>query len=129
MNHLPSVKCLVFVLIFLLTENVCEATAAAKNSVAEIENGITGPLIQKKKAKIMRPMSAKKAQKQAEAKDKSRKQDSEKYIRENRKRSIEIQTPEVQVRMKQNVKDTNARYKARKKNKTSRARKAGKKYK
>lgn len=83
---------------------------------------------QKKKVKIKKPVSAQKAQKQAEAKDKQRRKDSDRYIEENRKRSIEIQTPEVQARMKQNVKDANAQYKAKKKNNSTRTRKAGKKY-
>lgn len=83
---------------------------------------------QKKKVKVKKPVSAQKAQKQAEAKDKQRRKESDRYIEENRKRSIEIQTPEVQARMKQNVKDANSQYKAKKKNNSSRTRKAGKKY-
>jgi hypothetical protein len=74
------------------------------------------------------PKAARKARKKQEAKE--RKQDKEygNFVKNNQKRSIEIQTPEVQARMKQNVKDANARYKARKKTNASRSKKTGRKY-
>ena len=126
MNRSSSVKSLLFAIIFMMSAGMCypipsEGRSALSGSVPEA-------LPQPKKAKLKRPVSAEKAQKKAEAKDKARRKDSAKYIEENRKRSIEIQTPEVQERMKQNVKDANARYKAKKKTTSSRTRKAGRKY-
>jgi len=126
MNRLSSLKSLLFAIIFIVTAGICYSTPSEGRS--SISNVVPEALPQQKKAKLKRPVSAEKAQKKAEAKDKARRKDSEKYIEENRKRSIEIQTPEVQERMKQNVKDANARYKARKKTTASRTRKAGRKY-
>jgi hypothetical protein len=127
MNRLASMRFLVFILIFLFSTGVCSSLPFTTNSY--VSRVITVPLLQQKKAKVRKPMSAKKAQKQANAKDKQRKKESDKYLQENRKRSIEIQTPEVQQRMKQNVKDANTRYKAKNKKNASRTKKAGRKYK
>ncbi len=126
MNRLSSLKSLLFAIIFIVTAGICYSTPSEGRSSISIL--VPEALPQQKKAKIKRPVSAEKAQKKAEAKDKARRKDSSKYIEENRKRSIEIQTPEVQERMKQNVKDANARYKAKKKTSSSRTRKAGRKY-
>jgi len=126
MNRLSSLKSLLFAIIFIVTAGICYSIPSEGRY--SISNVVPEALPQQKKAKIKRPVSAEKAQKKAEAKDKARRKDSSKYIEENRKRSIEIQTPEVQERMKQNVKDANARYKAKKKTSSSRTRKAGRKY-
>ncbi len=129
MNHLSALKYLLAMLVLMLAVSVCNAYPVLKDSV--LKDGsemVTAQQSRKKKDKISKPVSAEKAQKKAEAKDKKRRKDSDKYIEENRKRSIEIQTPEVQDRMKQNVKDANARYKAKKKNNATRGKKAGRKY-
>jgi poly-D-alanine transfer protein DltD len=85
--------------------------------------------ISKVSAGIQRePKAAKKARLKQAAKDKKLKKDYEKFVKNNQKRSIEIQTPEVQARMKQNQKDANSQYKAKKKNNSTRTRKAGRKY-
>lgn len=129
MNQLSTLKYLLAILVLFLAVSVCNAYPVISGNVpGEKGEMITFPQSRKKKSKIKKPMSAEKAQKEADAKDKKRKKDSEKYIKENQKRSIEIQTPEVQERMKLNVKDANARYKAKKKNSTTRTKKAGKKY-
>ena len=74
------------------------------------------------------PKAAKKARKKQEAKDKKLKKDYKDFVKNNQKRSIEIQTPVVQERMKQNVKDADSKYKSKKKNNASRTKKAGRKY-
>jgi hypothetical protein len=129
MNQLSALKYLLAILVFFLSVSLCNAYPVVSGNIHGNESEIaTAPQSRKKKAKIKKPMSAEKAQKEADAKDKKRRKDSSKYIEENRKRSIEIQTPEVQERMKQNVKDANSRYKDKKKNSTAKTKKAGKKY-
>ena len=68
---------------------------------------------------------AKKAQAKSEAKIKK---DYEKYIKASQKRTVEIQSPEVQERMKQNRKQTIVNNKERKKAVRAASKKAGKKY-
>ena len=52
----------------------------------------------------------------------------EAYIKESKKRSYEIQTPEVQERMKANRKESDLRYKSKKKKISDQSKKAGRKY-
>ena len=127
MNRLISKSLLVLTSVFLLSAVVCSSAPEVKYPAGFRE--IPGSIPQKKKTKVKKPMNARQAQKQADTKDKQRKKESSRYIEENRKRSIEIQTPEVQERMKQNIKDSNARYKSKKKSNTSRCKKASIKYK
>ena len=128
MNRLSSTKYLLIGLIFFLSAILCNAGPVINGSVKGYMSEIPEALPQRKKAKVKKPMNAEKAQKQADAKDNQRRKESDKYIKENRKRSIKIQTPEVQERMKRNVKDANARYKAKKKSNTTRTKKAGRRY-
>jgi hypothetical protein len=69
------------------------------------------------------------AKKKQEANDRKLKRDYDKSIRRSQKRTIDIQTPEVQKRMKQNKKDFSARDKEKRKNVKAATRRAGKKYK
>lgn len=82
-----------------------------------------------KGVKLNKPMSAKQAMKKQEANDRKLKKEYEDFVKENQKRSFEIQTPEVQARMKQNQKDAKTRYKAKNKNNSTATRKAARKYK
>jgi hypothetical protein len=50
-------------------------------------------------------------------------------VKKSQKRTLDIQTPEVKERMKQNQKDSEAKYKSKKKNSSSSTKKAGRKYK
>jgi hypothetical protein len=85
--------------------------------------------VKKKKAKAKKPPSAMKAQKKQDVKESKKKKDSKKAVKEFQKHALEIQSPEVRERIKQNRKNSDATYKSKKKNNASRSRKAGKKYK
>jgi hypothetical protein len=78
---------------------------------------------------LKQPRKAKKAQKKADAKKKKQKEAIKEGSIEAQKRSFEIQTPDVQERMKQNKKDTAARDKAKRKSNKERTRRGAKKYK
>ena len=69
------------------------------------------------------------AKKKQEVNDRKLKRDYDKSIRRSQKRTIDIQTPEVQKRMKQNKKDYTSRDKEKRKNVKTSTRRAGKKYK
>jgi len=126
MNRLFSASLPAVIIVIMLSAGNVYALSGENLSSGTKNNSELLP--QKKKAGIKKPVSAEKAKKQAEAKKQMRKKEGEKYIRENRQRSLEIQTPEVRERMQQNVKDANARYKAKKKNNASRTKQAGRKY-
>jgi hypothetical protein len=69
------------------------------------------------------------AKKEQEANDRKLDKEYARIIKRSRERAIEIQTPEVQARMKQNKKDSAIRDKAKKKREKKSTKKGGKKYK
>jgi hypothetical protein len=81
-----------------------------------------------KEAKVKEPRSVLKAKRKQEANDRRLEKNYEKSVQRSQKRTIDIQTPEVQARMKQNKKDTIVREKEKKKKIRETSQKAGKKY-
>jgi colicin import membrane protein len=81
-----------------------------------------------KKSKTKGPKSAEKAKKDQEKNKKKQDKEYAKAVEENKKRSYDIQSPDVKARMKQNEKDIAARDKQKKKNAKASTKKAGKKY-
>ncbi|MCX6253269.1 MAG: hypothetical protein NTV31_02195, partial [Bacteroidia bacterium] len=73
--------------------------------------------------------SVTRAKKKQEANKRKLDKDYERYVKKSKKRAFDIQTPEVQARMKQNQKDSAIRDKVKKKKTKTSTKKAGKKYK
>lgn len=126
----PAVtKFLIFTLAFFITASVCDAQSFRRNASPKHRNGLFSKSPAKKKqVKLREPRAVEKAKKKQEKNEKKLKRDYSKFVKANQKRSIEIQTPEVQERMTRNIKDAKLNYKAKKKNNASRAKKAGRKY-
>jgi hypothetical protein len=116
-------------LIFALS--VSEAQSFNRPSPPRQQKSVSKKPLNKsrKEKKITGSRSVRKAIKKQSANDKRLKKEYEQFVKNNQKRSLEIQTPEVRERMKQNVKDANSRYKAKKKKNSSKTRQAAKKYK
>ena len=70
----------------------------------------------KKKVKVKEPRSVHKAKRKQEKNEKRLKKEYAESVKKSRKRAYDIQSPEVQERMKQNEKDTAIRDKEKKKN-------------
>ena len=83
----------------------------------------------KKEVKVKEPRSVIRSKRKQEANQKKLDRNYEKAVRRSQKRTIHIQTTEVQARMKQNKKDYTAREKEKKKKEKSSTKRAGKKYK
>jgi hypothetical protein len=83
----------------------------------------------KKEAKVKEPRAVLRSKRKQEANDRKLKKNYEKAVRRSQKRTIDIQTPEVQARMKQNKKEYTLRDKEKKKKVKASTRKASKKYK
>lgn len=126
MNNLSMNK--LFLLMFILSLSIGSGNAQIFHK--DPEKKLFGKSLgNKKEAKIKEPRVVLKAKKEQEAKEKKLKKDNAKSVKMSQKRTIDIQTPEVQARMKQNKKDSDIRDKAKKKKATSTTKKAGKKYK
>jgi len=126
MNGLKIPKLLIFILLILIASPVFPEAVPCKNfnvlDYADLSQS-------GKKKKVKKPVSAKRVQKQQEAKKKKKDKEYANTVRENRKHSLEIQTPAVRERMKQNVKDANANYNAKKKYEKSNTKRGSRKYK
>jgi len=112
------------VLILLLAMNSGKAQIFHKNP----EKALFGKSIGTKQVKVKEPRKVAKAKRKQEAKDKKLKKEYQKSVRKSRKRTVDIQSPDVQKRMKQDKKNISEREKAKKKNKKTGTKKARKKY-
>jgi DNA repair exonuclease SbcCD nuclease subunit len=128
MNNLSIKRILIFSMVLILATVVCDSQSFDRPNAPRQQRSVSKKPIKQKKDKITGSRSVKKVQKKQSAKEKKLDKDYEKYVKENRERAIEIQTPEVKERMKQNFRDADARYKAKKKKTVSSTRKAEKKY-
>jgi hypothetical protein len=124
MSKLIIYKVIAFIIVLSVSEHICEA-----NHSNYTGPGLFGKSDNNKSVRPESPRSAKKAIKKQEAKDKKQKKEYERLVKESQQRSIEIQSPEVQARMKQNQKDTEAKYKSKKKKTSEATKKGSKKYK
>jgi hypothetical protein len=129
MNNLSLKKLIIPVLFLSLALPVCQAQSVNRAPAPKQQKSSAnlGPRRQTR-VKVQSPKSAGKSKKEQEAKKSKLKKDFRKYVKENQKRSIEIQTPEVKARMKQNVKDADTNYKVKHKNSAARTRRAARKY-
>jgi hypothetical protein len=129
MNNISIRKILMFFIIFGLSVAVCEAQSFKRYSVRHPGRSMNRKTPKRaKEVKIREPRKVEKAKRIQQAKEKQNDEDYKQFVRENRKRSIEIQTPEVQERMRQNIKDAEENYKIKKKRNTAGMKRAGRKY-
>ena len=126
MNKLSLTKLFLFLFVLSLATGSGNAQIFHKNP----EKQLFGKAHRKnKEVKIKEPRSVLKAKKKQEANDRKLKKNYEKSVRRSQKRTVDIQTPEVQARMKHNKKDTLVRDKEKKKKVKASTKRAGKKYK
>lgn len=129
MNRTSLVRSLIITIILSFAFASSEAQSFKRPSAPKQNKSLFRKSPAKKKAvKLREPRPVERAKREQEANDKKLKRESADFVKASQKRSIEIQTPAVQERMKQNIKDADARYKVKKKNHSIRNRKTAKKY-
>jgi hypothetical protein len=120
---------ILFILLTISVQGICNAQTSNKSGSKNHEKGLLGKTPgNTKKVKSNKPVSPGTAKRNQEKKEKQLKKDYAKSIELSQKRTYDIQSPEVQARMKQNQKDTEQRDKQKKKNTRASTKKAGKKY-
>lgn len=123
MNNLSLRKILLlFFVVFIATGSV-NAQIFHKNP----EKQLFGKS-HRKAPKVREPRTVLKAKKKQEANSRKLDKQYDKHIKQSQKHTIDIQTPEVQSRMKQNKKEYTSRDKHHKKKIRSSTKRAGKKY-
>jgi hypothetical protein len=125
MKRISYRRLILFILVLFIGISYCEAQDRAPKP----KKGLFGFLSGKKKASgVKSPKSASRVQKEQKKKEKKKNLEWAKSVRESQKRTIQIQTPDVQNRMKQDKKDIEAREKARTKKASKATKQGGKKY-
>jgi hypothetical protein len=119
MNKTLFNRLMIFGLIFSFGTVVSIAQTSKDAGTGSSGSGLFGKSVNNKEVNIKEPKVVKKSKRAQEAKEKKMKMDYDRSIKESQKRTIEIQTPAVQERMKQNRKETVSREKARKRKERS----------
>jgi hypothetical protein len=116
----------VFLILFCAV-SVCEAQKY-KRSIRNPERELFGKSLNTKTAKYREAPSIVRAKKKQAANEKKLDKEYNAYVKKSRKRSVEIQSPEVKARMLENRKESDLKYKEKKKNRTESSKKTGRKY-
>ncbi len=125
MNILILRKFVMFIVALVVLTTLCEAQTSRNKG-----HGLFGKSgNSRSEVKVRRPRSAGKAIKKQGKNEKRLKKDYALFVKNSQKHSIAIQSPEVQSRMKENHKNSIAKYKTKRKKMTASAKKAGRKYK
>jgi hypothetical protein len=126
MKRLSFRQLILFFLVYSFGFSISEAQDRAPKPA---KKGLFGLFSGKKKqGSIKAPRIDSQVKKEQDKKEKQKNLAWAKAVKESQKRTIRIQTPEVQNRMKQDQKDIAAREKARMKKSSKTTRSAGKKY-
>jgi len=121
-------KIVIFIFILFCTFSFCEAQRY-KRSIRNPEREVFKKSLNNKTVKYRESPSIVRAKKKQAANEKKLDKEYEAYVKESRKRSVEIQSPEVKARMLENRKEADLKYKEKKKNRTERSKKVARKYK
>lgn len=109
-------KFLFVVFVLSLSLSSCNAHLLYKIGLRNPEKRLFGKSLgNKKEVKVKEPRTVLKAKKKQEAKDRKLKKDNARGVKLSQKRTIEIQTADVQARMKQNKIDSENRDKEKRK--------------
>jgi hypothetical protein len=123
-----SFKKLFFVfLILFCAVSMCEAQKY-KRSIRNPERELFGKSLNTKTAKYREAPSIVRAKKKQAANEKRLDKEYNAYVKKSRKHAVEIQSPEVKARMLENRKESDLKYKEKKKNRTESSKKTGRKY-
>ena len=123
-------KILLFIFILSLAIGSCNAQLIKKHDLRKGEKGLFVKVFgHSRSAKLKEPRAVLKAKRKQEANDKRLKKDYVESTKASQQRTIDIQTPDVQARMKQNKKELSGREKTKKKKVKQNTKKVGKKYK
>jgi hypothetical protein len=125
MNNLSIRKFFLFLFVLFITVTSANAQIFHKDPEKQLFGKTHGS---RKEAKVKEPRKVVKAKKKQEANDRRLKKAYDKSVKQSQKRTLDIQTPEVKARMKQNKKDYTRRDRDKKKKIIAASKEAGGKY-
>ena len=131
MNGSVLKKLFLIMLMLATVAGTCEAQLFKRNAPKKAERSLfrkNSTKGIKKEPKIREPRKVTKAKREQAKRQEKIEKEYDKAVAEKKKRVVDIQSPEVQERMKQNKKNTETRYKEKKKKESSKTRKGRRKY-
>jgi len=127
MKNILYIRLTVFVFILVASLAACNAQQY-KRSIRNPERQLFGKSLNNKTVKYRESRDVIRAKKKQAANQKKLDKEYRKYVKDQRKHNIEIQSPEVKSRMIENKKETELKYKEMKKNRKEKSKKTGNKY-
>lgn len=129
MKLLHLIRLLISLLILMFSFTSGEAQSFERPPEHKLTKGVSKKAPgRKRQVKISEPRSVSKAIRKQKTEEKKRVRANKQLLKDDRKRHLEIQSPEVRERIIQNRKDADANYKLKKKAVASKNKKNGRKY-
>ncbi len=128
MKYLIFKRFLIILLTLSVMVPVCEAQRY-KKSLRNPERYLFGKSLNNKNTKVRESPSIVRAKKKQTANQKKNKKEYDEFVKDSRKRAVKIQSPDVQARMVENKKESDLKYKEKRKKMAENSRKTGRKYK
>jgi hypothetical protein len=128
MKDLSLKKLFSIFLIMFCVVSMCEAQRY-KRSINNPERQLFGKSLNTKTVKYRESPSVVRAKKKQAANEKKLDKEYKTYVKKSRKHVIEIQSPEVKARMLENRKETDLKFKEKKKRRAESSRKTDRKHK
>jgi hypothetical protein len=123
-------RLLLMILMIIVSISVCNGQSGISGAAKSPKKGLFGISFGKNRhSNVKAPKTVNQIKKEQELKKKKADADYAKSVKESQKRTIKIQSPAVQERMKQNQKETVSREKAKKRNGSTLAKPANRKRK
>lgn len=127
MKYILLKKFIVLLLAFFFMIPVCEAQRY-RRSIRNPEKHLFNRSLNKKNTTVKESPSIVRAKKKQADNKKKADREYYDYVKASRKRAVKIQSPEVQDRMLNNRKESELKYKEKKKKMSENSRKTGRKY-
>lgn len=128
MNILSGKRIFALAIVFLFTVSASSGQEN-KRYVRNPEKNLFGKSLNNKKVKVKESRSVVRAKKKQANAQKRQEKEYADFVKKNRSRALEIQSPDVRTRMKQNRKEADTSYKNKKKKVEKDTRAAARKYK
>jgi hypothetical protein len=128
MKYLIYRRFLIILLALSVMVPVCEAQRY-KKSLRNPERYLFGKSLNNKNTKVRESPSIVRAKKKQAENQKKNKKEYDEFVKDSRKRAFKIQSPDVQARMVENKKESDLKYKEKRKKMAENSRKTGRKYK
>lgn len=120
-------RAVILLISFFVVLNICDAQQY-KRSIRNPERKLFGKSLNNKTVKYRESREVVRAKKKQAANQKRLEKEYYAYVKKQKKHNVDIQSPEVKARMIENRKDSDQKFREKKKNMKKKSGKTGRKY-